>query len=68
MKKGLLILFSIFISINLFSQNLGFSSYLSEDGDLFYVKEGIPYLYNTNIPGEVVIDKNGFKHVLFNEE
>ena len=68
MKKGLLILFSIFISINLFSQNLGFSSYLSEDGDLFYVKEGKPYLYNTNIPGEVVIDKNGFKHVLFNEE
>lgn len=50
-----------------YENNLRFSSYFSEDGDLFYVKEGIPYLYNTNIPGEIVIDKNGFKHVLFEE-
>ena len=71
MKKFFLILYIVLISINLFAQNLGFTSYSNEDGNLFYVKDGKPYLYNAenkDILGKVSIDKNGYKHVLFDKE
>ncbi len=71
MKKILVFLSLVFISINLHAQKLGLTSYSNEDGLLFYVKEGKPYLYNEenkDIPGKVSIDENGYKHVLFETE
>lgn len=71
MKKLFAILLIVFISINLYAQNLGFTSYSNEDGNIFYVKDGKPYLYEgeyKDIPGKISIDKNGYKHVLFEKE
>ncbi len=71
MKKLFVILLIVFISLNLYAQNLGFDTYSNEDGNIFYVKDGNPYLYEgeyKDIPGKISIDKNGYKHVLFEKE
>lgn len=68
MKRIFTLFFIVFISVNLHAQSLGFDSYTNEDGNDFYVKDGKPYLYRgeyKDIPGKIYIDKNGYKHVLF---
>ena len=62
----------LFLTIPVFSQTLKFDFYENEDGKLFYVKNSEPFLtspYSKDLekPGKIFIDKNGFKHVLFEE-
>ena len=63
----------LLLTIPVFSQALKFDSYENEDGMLFYVKNSEPFLtsqYSKGIeqPGKIFIDKNGFKHILFENE
>ena len=71
MKRLLAILCIIFISVTLYAQSFGFDTYSNEDGYIFYVKDGNPYLYEgeyKDVAGKISIDKNGYKHVLFEKE
>jgi len=71
MKKVFAILYIILVSIDLYSQTLGFKSYSNEDENNFYVKDGKPYLSrgeNKDIPGKIIIDENGYKHILFEKD
>ena len=72
MKKFIFVIIALLLALPVFSQTLKFESYEDEDGTLFYVKDNKPFLASqysngSDKPGKLVIDKNGFKHVLFEE-
>ncbi len=72
MKNYIFIMLLLFLTIPVFSQTLKFDFYENEDGRLFYVKNSEPFLtspYSKDLEnhGKIFIDKNGFKHVLFEE-